>query len=348
MLVVGLGPGGGSAARRAAELGRSVIGVERNQTVGAPVQCAEFIPRPLRPYALAPGVAVQEVTGMHTYLPSGSLTRTPFQGFIVDRSKFDRAISERARAAGAELLCGSCLVDLDSTAGLAMVRSGTKELSVRYRVLIAADGPQSATARLLGLPPLEVLYTRQYTVPLLRPSRDTVVWLADDFPGGYAWLFPRGGEANLGLGADKRFERDLKEPLERLHRRLVSAGIVGSHVRYRTGGVVPTSGMRKKLVVDRVLFVGDAAGLTHPITGAGIAAAVISGERGGQAAADYCRTGAEQELMDFEEDLRDHFQASLERAVEQRRRLSTCWRTPTAWDDRVMRSGWIAFPEYFS
>lgn len=61
------------------------------------------------------------------------------------------------------------------------------------------------------------------------------------------------------------------------------------------------------------MFVGDAAGLTHPITGAGIAAAVQSGERAGLAAAEYIR-GDGQALAVYDEDMREQYRPTLERA----------------------------------
>ena len=47
LLIVGLGPGGGSAAASAAAAGLSVVGIDRKQQLGSPVQCAEFIPNPM-------------------------------------------------------------------------------------------------------------------------------------------------------------------------------------------------------------------------------------------------------------------------------------------------------------
>ena len=92
---------------------------------------------------------------------------------------------------------------------------------------------------------------------------------------------------------------------------------------------------------------GDAAGLTHPITGAGIAAAVASGERAGQAAAAWLIGCEKNSLMDFENTIRDQFGACLERAVARRAWIGQHWRTPAADADRIHRRGWVAFPEYF-
>ncbi|MHB1951061.1 MAG: geranylgeranyl reductase family protein [Acidiferrobacteraceae bacterium] len=348
VLVIGLGPAGGSAARAAAAAGLRALAVDRKRVIGEPVQCAEFVPLPMSYLCQAEGVLRQRIGAMNTFLPSQARAHSDFRGLMVDRARFDRSLAESAASAGAHLSAGTRLVALDVKASRATLlgeRGDPEQLS--YRLLIAADGPHSPVAHLAGLAPLACVQTRQYTVPLLRDSEDTDVWLSDEFPGGYAWLFPRGTEANLGVGIDRRHQQDLKRPLDRLHRQLAVQGLVGSQILGRTGGDIPVAGLRRELVHSNLLFVGDAGGFTHPISGAGIAAAVISGTRAGEAAAEYCGNGVSRALMDFEEDMRDQFEETLARAVERRRWLDMAWGTAHASEDAVMKRGWIAFPEYF-
>jgi geranylgeranyl reductase family protein len=348
VLVIGLGPGGGAAAAEAARGGCSVLGVERKREIGVPVQCAEFIPLPMGRYAQPNGVLRQRITGMKSFLPSGGVAETEFPGLMIDRAAFDRALADGARGAGAQLMNSTSLVGLDVANNLAILHGPDGRLSVNYRVLIAADGPHSPVARAMGLPEIESVYTRQYTVPLTSDYADTDIWLSADYPGGYAWLFPKGGFANLGLGADKRFADDLKSPLDALHAQLVAQGRVGADIVYRTGGAIPVGGLRARLVENNVLFVGDAAGLTHPITGAGIAAAVVSGERAGQAAVVSLTEHDPQAFSDYEEDVRDQFEVAVSRAVARRRWLEAYWLTEQARHDPLHRKAWIAFPEYFA
>ncbi|AOV16361.1 geranylgeranyl reductase [Acidihalobacter aeolianus] len=347
VLIVGLGPGGGSAARIAAQAGLSVMAVERNRAVGEPVQCAEFVPMPMGAYTRPQGVLYQRIAGMKSVLPSGLEHHSDFPGYMIDRARFDQAIAEAAAEAGAELRCHTRIVALHEDARVARVSREGQDEEISYDVLIAADGPHSTVARLLGLPALETVNTRQYTVPLRREYFDTDIWLSDDYPGGYAWLFPKQDRANLGLGADRAFEDDLKTPLEALRRQLIDEGLIGEEIFYRTGGAIPVGGLRDGLTHGRCLFVGDAAGLTHPITGGGISAAVVSGERAGEASVAYL-AGAADAFEDYEEDVRDQFEATISRAVERREFLNRHWRTQAARQDETMRHGWIAFPEYFS
>ncbi|MCA1788959.1 MAG: NAD(P)/FAD-dependent oxidoreductase [Thioalkalivibrio sp.] len=346
VLVVGLGPGGGSAAGKAAAEGLRVLAVDRRQIIGEPVQCAEFIPNPMGAYARTHPVRLQSITGMQSILPSGATHASDFPGLMIDRAEFDRAIAHAAENRGAELRTASRLTALQPADRIATIRRNGQEQTVRYRVLVAADGPHSTVATWLGLAPLATVITRQYTVPLPQPLDDTIVWLSDDYPGGYAWLFPRGDVANLGLGLDPQLQPDLKGPLEQLHQRLIEQGKVGPGILRRTGGAIPVGGPRDRLHAGCIVFVGDAAGLTHPITGAGIAAAVVSGEHAGNAAVAFLNGNAEA-FEEYEEDMRDQFGPALARAVERRRALHSLWHTPAARQDATQRRGWIAFDEYF-
>lgn len=346
VLVVGLGPGGGAAATAAAAAGLSVIAIDRKREIGVPVQCAEFIPLPLSRHAMAPGVLAQRISGMTSVLPSGTAVDTPFSGLMVDRAAFDRELAGAAVAAGATVEAATSLVGLDANTGTARLRGPAGESTLHYRVLIAADGPHSTVARLLGLTPLQTVNTRQYTVPLLQPFDDTDIWLSPDYPGGYAWLFPKGDRANLGLGMDPQASEDMKTPLDRLHRELVAEGRTGADILARTGGAIPVGGLRDVLVAGSVLFVGDAAGLTHPVTGAGISAAVASGEAAAAAARSWM-DGDAAALTAYAEDMTDQFGEALKRAVCRRAELMRVRSTPAFADDVTHRRGWIAFDEYY-
>ena len=344
--MIGLGPAGSSAAAAAARAGLAVIAVERKKVVGIPVQCAEFIPLPMSSYANTE-VRAQPIAGMATYLPSGARAERAFGGLMIRRDRFDQALAKNAEGCGALLWTDAALRGIDAEEQVARVSTASGLREIGYRVLVAADGPLSSVANCLGLPRLPVVTTRQYTVPLARAQNDTDIWLSARYPGGYAWLFPKGSVANLGLGLDPALEDDMKGPLDELHASLAREGRVGAEVLLRTGGPIPVGGLRERIVEGNALFVGDAAGLTHPITGAGIAPAVASGERAGAAAA-RALSGERRALADYEEEMREEFGPALERALVARRRMADIWNTPAAEHDAEHRRGWIAFPEYFS
>lgn len=344
VLVVGLGPAGSSAARAAAARGLHVIAVDKRARIGEPVQCAEFIPQAIARYARGGGVLRQAIAGMRTILPSGETHHSPFCGLTIDRGAFDRDLAQKAQAAGAELRLRTALTAFDAAAGIATVRCAAADAPIAFRVLVAADGPRSKVGALAGLPALGVVRSLQYAVPLPAPLADTLVWLSDATPGGYAWLFPRGEEANLGLGMDGADARRRKQALEQLRGRLIAEGVVGRQILRRTGGDIPVAGLRAPLVLGAIVFAGDAAGMTHPVTGAGIAAAVLSGEAAGTAAADYLagRVGA---LADYGQEMCDLYGPAFRLAL----RARTAPAGPAdASAGRRHRRGWVAFEEYFA
>lgn len=346
LLVVGLGPAGASAARTAAEGGLTVLAVDRRKELGRPVQCAELLPNPMLRHGTQPGVLVQKVAGMRTFLPSGHEEHTDFPALMIDRANLDRGLAEQAETAGARVTAATRLMAFDAEAGWACLRGAEGEYEVRFRAAVGADGPHSMVARSLGLPQQKTVHTRQHTLPLRTDYADTDIYLAPDFPGGYGWLFPKGEVANVGLGIDRRFADDLGGPLEGLIAHLEQRGLVENRVLARTGGSIPVGGLRPMVHPGPVLLAGDAAGLTHPITGAGIPAALIAGERAGEAMVDYLGGEAEA-LADYAEDIADQFAVSLNRGVARREELEGIWNRPEAATDPPHRRGWIAFSDYF-
>lgn len=348
VLVVGLGPAGAEAARAAAEQGCRVLAVERNARPGEPVQCAEFVPMMIGMQLPDPGNSgVQGIEAMRTFLPGAAPEVTDdFRGRMVDRARFDRHLIALAQAAGAECRFGTPLHGLspDGTAGLGDGKT------CRALVVIGADGPRSRVGAAIGAVNAELVETRQITVDLLAPQTATDIFLNPAIRGGYAWLFPKGGEANLGLGIASRDKAQLKPLLDALHAQLVAEGRVGARILRHTGGAIPVGGIvgpAGLLGAIPVLLAGDAAGLVNPVTGAGIPAAVMSGRMAGLAAAAFV-AGRTDAPTDYAEDLDDTFGASLALALRRRRDLLSTYRDGAAPGLDDLRRGWIAFPQYWA
>lgn len=348
VLVVGLGPAGACAAAEAARRGVHVLAVERKREAGVPVQCAEFVPHLVGMEVGAVAVAhSQDISAMATFIESDAPhVEERFPGVMIDRAAFDASLVKDAIEAGAQCRLGVGVRSLKAD-GVAVLTDGTR---VAAHVIIGADGPRSVIGKAVGAENTEIAETRQIRVPLLKPFAATDIFLSAGIPGGYAWLFPKGEEANLGLGVAPQWRHMLKPTLATLHQQLVAEGRVGAEIRGHTGGAIPVGGMRRlvsKLGAAVVLLAGDAAGLTNPITGAGISAAVLSGGEAGQAAARIVQ-GEGSAADDYAEEIEALFGVSLARALARRRELMAiiaAGRVPSA-DD--LKRGWIAFPEYWA
>jgi geranylgeranyl reductase family protein len=347
IVVVGLGPAGSSAAAAAARAGCRVLAFDRRREPGRPVQCAEFVPALIGIEVDGLSHSVQQsIASMATFVEGDAPdVHENFPGQMLDRAAFDAALVQRAAAAGAACAFG---VDGRPLAGGRMTLSDGRRVGAK--VIVGADGPRSRVGRAIGHRNEALVETRQITVALKQPSEATDIFLSRDIAGGYGWLFPKGPFANLGAGVDPDHKVRLKAIVDRLHRSLVAEGRVGTDVLALTGGAIPVGGMvgpTGALGSTLVLLAGDAAGLAHPITGAGIAAAVHSGRLAGEAAARACG-GDASAARDYDEELRDVFGAALERAVRRRRELASAMRAGVSGAKAALRRGWIAYPEYWA
>jgi len=348
VLVVGLGPAGSRAAATAAAAGLSVVALERRQTAGAPVQCAEFVPALIEHDV--PGVRTvteQKVARMLTFIGRRRPEVTEhFHGLMIDRGAFDRMLAHEAAWNGAECRYGESVMSVGDD-GTLTTSAGAR---LRPRVLIGADGPHSRVGTAIGEINRDLVDTRQVTVALILPHAATDIFLSPDYYGGYAWLFPKGAVANIGLGVAVEARQLLKPMLDALCKKLADERRIGTTAFALTGGAIPVGGRLRsvgRLGRTVVLLAGDAAGLTNPVTGAGIASAVQSGALAGQAAADFLGdcTGA---INDYDTELGDIFDAALNRALRRRRDVLACYAAGGRPDARALSDGWISSPQYWA
>jgi flavin-dependent dehydrogenase len=313
-----------------------------------PVQCAEFVPALINVESRAlSATAHQPIRAMTTFIEGDAPDVTEnFSGHMLDRAAFDAALVASAEQAGARCRFGTAVRSIRRDGGVELADGG----SLLAEVVIGADGPRSAVGRRIGQVNRHLVETRQITVALAQHHEATDIFLSADIPGGYGWLFPKGTVAHIGAGVDPPHKARLKNVVAGLHAALIASGRVGAEILGLTGGAIPVGGMLTPcglLGETLALLAGDAAGLTNPVTGAGIAAAVDSGRLAGEAAAAWVG-GDRTAGAKYEDELRELFQPALTRAVERRRELATRLRGGAAPDRAALKRGWIAYPEYWA
>lgn len=302
LLVVGAGPGGCIAAleakRAAPEL--TVLLIERDAEVGAPVRCAEGVgDAGLREFADPDGApwVSRRISRVIFIAPDDTEVRVAERdvGWVLDRHRFDACLAAEAAAAGAGVRAG-----VEATAmrragdrwlvTLAGPGTGAREETVRARVVIGADGVETMVGRWAGLdtrvPARDMESCAQDLLAGIAFDPDAIyLQFSDrDAPGGYAWLFPKGvGVANVGLGvvALRARGRTAREYLDAWIARRYPGG---TRLATTVGGVIVHHTV-KRAVADGVLLVGDAAHMVNPLSGGGIVNAMKSGRLAGRAAA---------------------------------------------------------------
>ncbi len=228
-----------------------------------------------------------ELPVLHLRSPGIAVRRTMRRpAHAIPRTEFDARILDAARRAGAVFR---------RQAVRALERDGDGVLvdgADRARVLIGADGAESAVRRFL-LPGRHGRQARRASstavairgyapLPADTPREQLIAMTGGRWPS-YAWLFPIDARtANVGYGelvTETRLTRaDLLAKLEKLLPgvRPEPSSLLGHRLPLSTG--------RMPVPAGNVLLAGDAQSLINPLTGEGIFFAVRSGVLAGHAA----------------------------------------------------------------
>jgi flavin-dependent dehydrogenase len=216
-------------------------------------------------------------------------------GAVARRADLDLALLDLARSAGVKVHEGRSFQTARwSEAGVVLTVDGLEPLAARY--VVGADGMWSPLRKAVGGSEDGYLGEwhafRQYfqaTGPL---ARHLWIWFDADLLPGYAWSFPLpDGGANVGFGIRRRTGQPTRsmavawrELLARPHIQEVLGPGAASESGHRAWPI-PARVESTSLTAagDRVLFVGDAARATDPMTGEGIGQALETGRLASEA-----------------------------------------------------------------
>jgi len=280
VIVVGAGPAGGMASYTIASKGFSVLVMEKKKEIGKPVQCGEGITKfCLENVGLSKGEWIKwKVKGIKSILPGGYYFYTREAGYSIDRAYFDKWLIDKAMDEGAELV-NERAKRIQGKAGNWKIEGNKKEY--RGKILIGADGPPSNIARQMGLlKNRKFLFGYQYKFRAADMEFDDEwfhIYWGEEFKGGYGWVFPRGDEYNIGVGGIKANINQLKNFCKYLK-------IDVTKKIEMNKGVIPFNYNFISRGEKGIMIVGDAAGMTNPISGGGIHAALASGKLAGEIA----------------------------------------------------------------
>jgi geranylgeranyl diphosphate/geranylgeranyl-bacteriochlorophyllide a reductase len=300
-VVVGGGPAGATAATDLAAAGKRVLLLDK---AGRIKPCGGAIPpRLIADFDIPAHLLVARIKSARMIAPSSRTVDMPVgNGFVgmVDRDTFDEFLRERAAAAGAERRTGTFEAlerDADGTA-LVRIRSGRggSSESVRAKLVIGADGARSGVAKacLPGAENMKCVFAYHEVVEAPAASTDAydarrcdVFYQGDLSPDFYAWVFPHGATASIGVGsAEKGFS--LRAAVERMRRR---TGLAGLRTIRTEGAPIPLKPLKRWDNGRDVLVAGDAAGVVAPSSGEGIYYAMTAGRYAAEASLHFLATG---------------------------------------------------------
>ena len=315
VLIVGASVGGATAAITLRGLGIETVMIEKELVRAKP--CGGAVPpAAFHEFDLPQSLIDRKVKSCLIVSPSGQETRVPVVGSVpsgddfvamVRREVFDGFLRTRAQERGADLIHGQLVgLQIDAAGVTARYRSMAdgSEQTLKADVVIGADGAYSPTAKLLGLPHLPRAVAIQERIAL--PASQMARWeeTADLYlgtevsPDLYAWAFPKRDHIAVGIGAGPQHTVHAKELLQNLKNRLGGA-LDGGRLLLREAHALPME-PRKEMVFDRVMLVGDAAGLVVHTSGEGIYWAMKSGQLAAQTLASCLDRPLATELRAYE------------------------------------------------
>ncbi len=332
VVVIGGGPGGSMAAKTAAESGLKVVLLEKRQEIGEPIRCAEgvSIRSELRDLiTVQPDWVSTEVNGVKLHSPNNDNVFMNVSGsaegggYVLERKKFDRGLALQAAGSGAEVLIKTQATGLAKRYGQFTVSaiSQGESLQIAAPLIIGADGVESKVARWAGidtrLRPEDIMVCAQFQVYDAGIDQGRCEFFFGNrlAPGGYVWIFPKGGRlANVGIGiqgsqSGPGLPITLLESF--LQRRMPRAKILQI-----VAGGIPTSGPLNNTTSDGIMLVGDAAHQSDPLTGGGIINAMKAGVMAGEVAGKAVSSGdvSKAALGEYE----DKWRSSIGKQIKNR------------------------------
>jgi geranylgeranyl reductase family protein len=280
VVIVGGGPGGLSTGLHLARHGLDVIVLEEHHAVGHPVHCTGILARDaFDEFSLSRDTVLNELTTARFFSPSGRevvYRSKAAEAVVVDRALFDARLADQAQRAGARLVRGVRATAMRGEAGFVSVEL-TGQPPIRARAAILACGGKYALHRQLGLRlPSLFLHTAQCELPAARPQDVELHFGRDIAPKGFAWAVPvwRGDRpyARVGVMCDTDAPHYFRRMIERLRSCWGIQADAGCRPRQK---ILPLTAI-PRTYADRLLVVGDAAGLVKPTTGGGIYYSLLS------------------------------------------------------------------------
>ena len=205
----------------------------------------------------------------------------------------DAALVDAAIAAGSTFAPETEVRAIVCDAGsiTATLRRGGNDVRETFEVALIAEGATGSLARRLGFPPhrSRLIAVRGYADAVRKLAPEYGIFYDRSLTPGYGWIFPLDERrANVGIVVDERVlaraGRDIRTLLgDWMKRSAVCLERLGEAPVLTDvhGGVIPSG--RARRTSQRVMLIGDAAGVADPFTAEGVYESIASGRSAARA-----------------------------------------------------------------
>jgi digeranylgeranylglycerophospholipid reductase len=339
--VVGAGPAGSIAAWELAKNGIKVMVLEKRQEIGAPKRCAEGLnANALKNMGIKPDRrwVAQEINGAYLYAPTGEIAvsldeKLNLVGYVLERKMFEKFLATEAIKAGARYMVKTMVTDVikDGSGRVTGVKADYmgEDITVNSKIVIAADGVDSMTAKRAGINTVNRLgdYHSGFQYEMAGVNADQTklhIFFGNDIsPKGYVWIFPKGNTtANVGIGIVGLRSEDgsrAKDLLDRFIANNPKFFAKASPIEVNGGGI-PVNVTVDTFVGDGIMLVGDAAQQVNPMHGGGISLAMNSARLAAKVAREALADGdtSRERLLSYESQWNETDGAKMKRLLKLR------------------------------
>lgn len=192
-----------------------------------------------------------------------SSVETNAKFFFVDRENFDFLLVNKYLHTSGIMHQNTKIMDVDFESRVISLQTGKK---IRYSVLVGADGALSKI-RSLMIPSFKPnALCVEVKLPLDMQKNEISIFFST-YKQGYGWVFP----SNIGIGGPIDKSTNMVKCFDEFATTLNCS----SNLK-KKGAPICFGQYLKKPGQNHVIFIGDAAGLTDPLTGEGIYFAFLS------------------------------------------------------------------------
>ena len=315
VIVIGGGPAGSSAARKASSLGLKTLLIEKENfprykpCAGAvsdvALSCLDF--------QIPSTIPEKEMRGIRIIYKGQKIEKYAPQriGILVDRKVFDDYLLKMAGKSGAKIITGERAVDFADEEDKVIITTEKGEYQAHF--LIIAEGAHGNLQYKVKEKPRKNEYAISF-VAEIKEDDDTINEHLDNIievhtgmlKMGFGWVFPHRGYYSVGIAGLAKY---LDNPRKKLNEFL---DLLGFPVRHSIiSHLIPTGGINRRLTTSRVVVIGDAAGFVDSFYGEGISYAIRSGQIASETISKIMERGSSVTLDDYNSLVKGEFEMNL-------------------------------------
>jgi geranylgeranyl reductase family protein len=292
VIIIGGGPSGASAGRRAGKLGLKTLLLEKEKFPrykpcggGLSEHAISYLD-----FELPQNIVEWEVTGANVIFRDQLVKahKDHRMSVLVSRDKLDNLLLEKAKETGIQVHTGErvfCCREMPDS-----VEVETEMNIYQAKFAIVAEGAHGLVKKCVRPADTREEYGICVVTEIPAEESEIEARLGNAVElhfgvasGGYGWIFPHKTYYSVGIGGTVK---DFPHPKESMLDFLRKNGFNGDYKLH--GHKIPVGGIKRKIAGSRVLLSGDAAGFVDAFSGEGLAYAILSGQFAAEVIAGIC------------------------------------------------------------